>query len=544
MADKKKIAAGGAVVAGIALGGPAFIGAAALVMVLIIAIVVSAISGGLGAMFADKNIQQQYGLYGCTDPGGTAVPVQQSQKEYVRTVIGIAKTMHVSEQGQVIAVMVMFQESGIQNYANSGLNVRGYSGFPAPGTEYWLDVAKLSLKYPHDAVGNDADSVGLFQQRASVGWADDSSFKAQSNPDEAIKRLLDPRWTAQQFFGGPGGSENRGLLDVTGWESLPPTVAAQKVQGSAFPDAYAKWESQATALVRENQDAPAVALLSSGGSPTGDSSGVEWPMKAGTYTLTSGFGPRTDPVNGGSAFHNGQDMAAPLGTPIYTAASGTVVAAGPASGFGNWVVIDHTIDGKKYSMVYGHMPASSITVKQGDTVTMGQQIASVGTEGKSTGPHLHWEIWEGGRFDGGQPIDPKAFMEAGGHTASDVGTNTNCQNGDLPETTATGTVAAVLAAGVKYLGTPYSWGGGTLTGPSEGFAQGAGIIGFDCSSLMRYMIYTGTNQTLTLPRTAQEQYNATAGSLVPVDQLQPGDLMFWGSSGTFTTSPCTTATER
>src|SRR4051794_41261 len=90
-----------------------------------------------------------------------------SQKEYVRAVIGVAKSMGVNEDGQIVSVMVMLQESGIKNYANDGANVHGYDGFPAPGATFWLNMAKLSMRMPHDAVGHDADSVGLFQQRAS-----------------------------------------------------------------------------------------------------------------------------------------------------------------------------------------------------------------------------------------------------------------------------------------------------------------------------------------------------------------------------------------
>src|SRR5690625_1942238 len=127
--------------------------------------------------------------------------------------------------------MVMLQESGIQNYANGGEKIRNFDSFPDPGKEFWLDAASLSLGYPHDEVGNDADSVGLFQQRASTGWADDEGggFTAQQDPEAAIQRLMDPRWGAEAFFGGPGGAPNPGLLDVQGWENMPLTVAAQQV---------------------------------------------------------------------------------------------------------------------------------------------------------------------------------------------------------------------------------------------------------------------------------------------------------------------------
>ncbi|MCY4667655.1 MAG: peptidoglycan DD-metalloendopeptidase family protein [Rhodococcus sp.] len=130
------------------------------------------------------------------------------------------------------------------------------------------------------------------------------------------------------------------------------------------------------------------------------------PLKAGTYQLTSGFGPR------GGSMHRGTDFAGPLGTPIYAATSGVVAEAGPASGFGNWVIIDTDVDGKRISTVYGHMAASTIKVKTGDQVTAGQEIAAVGNEADSSGPHLHFEVWEGGRLpDGaGTPTDPAPWL--------------------------------------------------------------------------------------------------------------------------------------
>lgn len=138
------------------------------------------------------------------------------------------------------------------------------------------------------------------------------------------------------------------------------------------------------------------------------------PLKAGTYQLTSGFGPR------GSAMHRGTDFAGPLGTPIYAATSGVVAEAGPASGFGNWVIIDTDVDGKRISTVYGHMAAGAIKVKTGDQVTAGQEIAAVGNEADSSGPHLHFEVWEGGRLpDGaGTPTDPAPWLAGAAEPSS------------------------------------------------------------------------------------------------------------------------------
>lgn len=126
--------------------------------------------------------------------------------------------------------------------------------------------------------------------------------------------------------------------------------------------------------------------------------GWTFPTDRGAVQNTSGFGERW------GTQHQGVDLAGPIGTPVYAACEGTVVAAGSASGFGQWIVIDHDINGKKVSTVYGHV--DTIDVSVGQQVTAGQKIGTIGNRGESTGPHLHFEIWEGGRLDGGSAVDP------------------------------------------------------------------------------------------------------------------------------------------
>ncbi|MFC3245011.1 peptidoglycan DD-metalloendopeptidase family protein [Gordonia humi] len=135
----------------------------------------------------------------------------------------------------------------------------------------------------------------------------------------------------------------------------------------------------------------------------GAGDGTTMPIKTGDYQLSSPFGPR------GGENHQGSDFAAPLGTPIYAAHEGKVAASGPASGFGNWIIVDFN-DGKA-SNVYGHMRAADLKVTTGDTVKAGQQIAAVGNEGQSSGPHLHFELWQGGtRLQGGHAVDPMPWL--------------------------------------------------------------------------------------------------------------------------------------
>ena len=108
--------------------------------------------------------------------------------------------------------------------------------------------------------------------------------------------------------------------------------------------------------------------------------------------MASGYGYRTDPVYGTVKFHEGMDFAADIGTPVYATGNAKVVDAGWDSGYGNAIVLDH---GYNYTTRYAHL--SKIHVKPGQTVKRGDLIGEVGNTGKSTGPHLHYEVHVKGR---------------------------------------------------------------------------------------------------------------------------------------------------
>ncbi len=116
----------------------------------------------------------------------------------------------------------------------------------------------------------------------------------------------------------------------------------------------------------------------------------------------SGYGMRTDPFTGQLAMHAGVDFAAPIGTPVFAAAGGVVASAEKNPVFGNMVKIDH---GNGLSTLYAH--ASKLVVKAGDIVKRGQKIAEVGSTGRSTGPHLHFEV-----HVNGVPRNPSKFLLA------------------------------------------------------------------------------------------------------------------------------------
>ena len=118
--------------------------------------------------------------------------------------------------------------------------------------------------------------------------------------------------------------------------------------------------------------------------------------------IDSYYGPRTDPFSGGREFHTGLDIDAPEGTPITSVARGIVSFAGVRSGYGNVVEVDH---GNGYLTRYAH--AEKLLVHAGEAVRAGQALALVGSTGRSTGPHVHFEVWYRGKV-----IDPLAFVQA------------------------------------------------------------------------------------------------------------------------------------
>ena len=123
----------------------------------------------------------------------------------------------------------------------------------------------------------------------------------------------------------------------------------------------------------------------------------------GAARTTSGFGVRFDPFNGRPALHQGQDFAAPRNTPIVATAPGVVSFAGVRGGYGRTVEIDH---GGGFKTRFAHL--NSIAVQPGQRVAVGNRIGGMGTTGRSTGVHLHYEVWMNGR-----PQNPARFMRAG-----------------------------------------------------------------------------------------------------------------------------------
>ena len=327
-----------------------------------------------------------------TTKDGATVTLNKTQLTHAATIITVAGQVNgVGRQGALIAIMAALTESSLRMLANTG-------AYPDSAT------------FPNDGDGGDHDSLGMFQMQPQSGWG-------------TVAQLMDPVYQAKAFFGGPTGPNYpspRGLLDIPGWQGMDPGQAAQSVEVSAYPDRYQNYQPVAEAIIAALTHANSAGTGSSGGAGSSAPSDlpaatqIVFPLPEGTWVKTSPFGPRVDPITGAQSFHTGTDYAAALGTPILAIAAGRVTVAGPASGYGNLIVIEHNIDGQLVASAYGH--EERLYVKVGDLVTAGQHIADVGTEGHSTGPHLHFEIRPGGT--NATAVDSDAWLKA--HNAQGI----------------------------------------------------------------------------------------------------------------------------
>lgn len=165
-------------------------------------------------------------------------------------------------------------------------------------------------------------------------------------------------------------------------------------------DLTAQEEAQLEALIRE-QEAEIARQRRAGRIPTPPApriGGMQWPLRG---PITSPFGMRLNPfTHANTEFHPGIDIAVDVGTTVAAAAAGRVIIAGWVSGYGNYIAIDH---GNGLSTGYGHLSTFYVTV--GQDVQAGQAIGASGNTGRSTGPHLIFEVRRGG-----MPIDPTPYL--------------------------------------------------------------------------------------------------------------------------------------
>jgi murein DD-endopeptidase MepM/ murein hydrolase activator NlpD len=331
--------------------------------------------GGLGG--DDQN--PLVNTFGCGEAGlldldgrlPTVDALGEAQMRNAATIIEVGAEMSVPPRGWVIAIATALQESVLTNL-------------------------------PHLGADNDHDSVGLFQQRPSQGWG-------------TPQQLQDPTYASRRFYAK--------LVKVRGWPSMPLTVAAQKVQRSAYPDAYAKHEPTATEIV--NLLANGAARAAAGSSKltctvAGEIAASGWtvPVLAG---VVSGF--RT----GGRPGHDGVDLGASRDTPIRAAAAGRVTHIECDNQSASWYSCDDdgspNTPGCGWYMEITH--AGNVVTRYchllyrpsvflGQSVAPGQEIGRVGTSGHSSGPHLHFEVHLHGDRSANGAVDPASFMRERG----------------------------------------------------------------------------------------------------------------------------------
>ncbi|MDA3646730.1 M23 family metallopeptidase [Saccharopolyspora indica] len=194
-------------------------------------------------------------------------------------------------------------------------------------------------------------------------------------------------------------------LALTGTSSSPASVqllaqetATDSVEESGQIDKSEAIEQARAEAERARQEAERAAAEAKRAEEEAARKAASGFVKPAEGTFTSGFGARW------GTNHNGIDIANSIGTPIYAVAAGTVIDAGPASGFGQWIRLQHE-DGT--ITVYGHI--NTIDVSEGEQVGAGEQIATMGNRGQSTGPHLHFEV-----HVGGSKINPLPWLSARG----------------------------------------------------------------------------------------------------------------------------------
>ncbi|MFC0503891.1 M23 family metallopeptidase [Micromonospora costi] len=302
----------------------------------------------------------------------------ERQLRNAAVIIKVGQDMKVPPRGWVIAIATAIQESGLRNLANS--------------------TVRQSQNLPNEGVGADHDSLGLFQQRASWG---------------SVTQRMDPAYAARKFY--------EKLLAVPGWQDMPLTLAAQKVQVSAFPDAYAKHEDVAGQIV-DALAGGAARTVQIGRRSVCDAA-ADGKIAASGYTapipggVGSGFRTASRPR------HNGVDIAAEKGTPIRAAATGRVLVARcdpdssgnhscdvdgyPGKGGCGWFV--DILHAGRVITRYCHMVRQP-RVTPGQRVAAGEVIGEVGSSGNSSGPHLHFEVHGDADRSSRGAIDPVPFM--------------------------------------------------------------------------------------------------------------------------------------
>lgn len=231
---------------------------------------------------------------------------------------------------------------------------------------------------------------------ARVPGESDARFAARGLEALFVRQLLAQARPSEpgMLDGGFAGETFRGMLD----EAMSDAITA--AGGLGMADSLEAALGGDPEAVAPRPAASPTSMLDHLDRARADAGELLTPVHGRT---SSGFGPRPDPLGAGTGYHTGLDIAAPTGTPVAAAAAGVVVHAGPAGGYGNLITVRHA-DGSETR--YGHL--SEVRVAVGDRVAAGAAIGAVGSTGRSTGPHLHFEVRVAGKA-----VDPRPYLDHG-----------------------------------------------------------------------------------------------------------------------------------
>ena len=363
-----------AIVAALGTVVSAKVGLIVLVIVVVLALVITIVSliPGFGNAGDDEGdsfceVGSGEGTEVKNVPKGPIATYDQDALKNAAIIIAVAQETGFEGDGEIVGLITAMQES------------------------------RLGMTPGIDKPNGDGDA-GVFQQRQLPGWYG------------SLKQVNDIVYASNAFFngvtadkkggygsagGGKGFGHIPGLTDVAGWEDMAPGTAAQKVQKSAFPDAYADHVDDAKKLISGLSD---TKVTLGGGNCSGGTGKKTHPAPG--YPQTSPFGYRIHPISGERKLHTGVDFGVPCGEKVKAWNNGKVIFSGWQGGYGNRVEIDH---GKGIVSTYNH--AIKTTVKKGQNVKGGDTVTINGTTGSSTGCHLHFEIKKDGAY-----VDPVPYL--------------------------------------------------------------------------------------------------------------------------------------
>lgn len=255
-----------------------------------------------------------------------------------------------------------FRIMGLSILIGTGLYFVFFYAFDAP-TEANLRKENATLKSQYNILNRRLDNS--LKVMANIQNRDDNFYR--------VMMQMDPVGYGQRFAGLDNEKRYRELQNIpdAGLVKLL-TQRMDLFERQLYAQSLSFDQLRATASKQKDKLAHIPSVI---------------PINIKDFTMSSGYGVRRDPIYGSSKFHAGLDFAAKTGTPVFATADGKVTEAGRQSGYGNCVDISH---GYNYLTRYAHL--SEVLVKPGQEVKRGEMIGRVGSTGKSTGPHLHYEV--------------------------------------------------------------------------------------------------------------------------------------------------------